>query len=104
MTGMLPAHRMRFEVPVDPGADEARGWLESELSRSEYQDAQPGLLQRLLGTILEWLGDVLAGIQGVGSTTGVLLLGLGTLLVLALVVLVIRPRLNARSRDRKSVV
>ncbi|WP_312179500.1 DUF4129 domain-containing protein [Arthrobacter sp.] len=97
MIELLSAHPvLRFEVPVTPGADEARGWLENELSRSEYQDAKPGLAERLLGTVLEWLGDVLSSIQGVGSATGVLLLGLGAVLVLALAVLVIRPRLNAR--------
>lgn len=89
---------VRFEIPVAPGADEARSWLESELSQGEYQEARPGLAEQLLGTVLEWLGDVLAGIQGVGPTAGVLLLGLGALLVLALAVLVIRPRLNARRR------
>ncbi|MBD7995367.1 DUF4129 domain-containing protein [Arthrobacter sp. Sa2CUA1] len=87
-----------FEVPVTPDADEARGWLETELSQSEYQEAQPGLVEKLLGTIMEWLGDVLASVQGVGPTAGVLLLGLGALLVLAVAVLVIRPRLNARRR------
>ncbi|WP_066295635.1 DUF4129 domain-containing protein [Arthrobacter luteolus] len=93
-----PGLPVRFEIPVAPGADEARSWLETELSQGEYQEARPGLAEQLLGTVLEWLGDVLSGIQGVGPTAGVLLLGLGALLVLALAVLVIRPRLNARRR------
>ena len=99
MTGLLTARlSVRLEVPVVPGADEARDWLETELSQSEYQEAQPGLAEKLLGTIMDWLDEVLSGLQGVGPTAGVLLLGLGALLILALAILVIRPRLNARHR------
>lgn len=87
---------LRSEVPVAPGPEEARGWLETELSRAEYREAQPGLAEQLLRTVLEWFGEVLSSIQGIGATPGVLLLGLGALLVIVLAVLVIRPRLNAR--------
>lgn len=87
-----------LQVPVEPDADQARDWLQSELSKPEYQEAQPGLLERALTAVLEWLADVVSGIQGVGASTGVLLLGLGALLLLALAVLIIRPRLNARRR------
>ena len=99
MTGLLPARlSVRLEVPVVPGADEARDWLETELSQSEYQEAQPGLAEKMLATVMEWLDEVLSGLQGVGPTAGVLLLGLGALVLLALAVLVIRPRLNASHR------
>lgn len=99
MTGLLAARAViPFDVPVTPGADEARSWLESELSRREYQDAAPGLAEQLLGRILTWFNEVLSGIQGVGPTAGVMLLGLGAIVVIALAVLVVRPRLNARHR------
>ena len=85
-------------VPVEPDADQARNWLENELSKAEYQDAQPGLLERALARILEFLQDLLSGIQGVGAPVGILFLALGALVLLALAVLVVRPRLNARRK------
>ena len=86
------------EVPVEPDAEQARNWLESELSQAEYQDAQPGLLERAVAKILEFLTDLLDGIQGVGAPAGILLIALGALVLLALAVLVVRPRLNARKK------
>lgn len=85
-------------MPVEPDADQARNWLEDELSKAEYQDAQPGLLERAVAKILEFLDELLSGIQGVGAPTGILLLALGALVLLALAVLVVRPRLNARKK------
>ncbi|MFZ3454245.1 DUF4129 domain-containing protein [Arthrobacter sp. 7Tela_A1] len=92
-----------FDVPVEPDDRQARKWLETELARPEYQDARPGWAEQLITAVLEWLGDVLSGIQGLGSGAGVLLLGLGALLVLALAVLVIRPRLNARRKPSEGI-
>ena len=85
-------------VPVEPDADQARNWLENELSRAEYQDAQPGLLERAVAKILEFFAELLSGIQGVGAPVGILLLALGAVVLLALAVLVVRPRLNARKK------
>ncbi|MGW9404538.1 DUF4129 domain-containing protein [Arthrobacter sp. NPDC055585] len=90
--------RQSPEVPVEPDADQARSWLENELSKAEYQDAQPSLLERAVAKILEFLTDLLSGIQGVGAPAGILLLALGALVLLALAVLVVRPRLNARRK------
>ncbi|GAA1913664.1 DUF4129 domain-containing protein [Arthrobacter gandavensis] len=86
------------EVPVEPDADQARGWLQDELSKAEYQDAQPSLAERAVARILEFLDELLSGIQGVGAPAGILLLALGALVFLALAVLVVRPRLNARKK------
>ncbi|MER1996877.1 MAG: DUF4129 domain-containing protein [Arthrobacter sp.] len=86
------------EVPVEPDADQARSWLENELTKAEYQQAQPGLLERALAKVLEFLEELLSGIQGVGAPAGILLLALGALVLLALAVLVVRPRLNARKK------
>ncbi|MEB7505698.1 DUF4129 domain-containing protein [Arthrobacter koreensis] len=91
-------YRQAPAVPVEPDADQARNWLEDELSKAEYQDAQPGLLERAVAKILEFLDELLSGIQGVGAPTGILLLALGALVLLALAVLVVRPRLNARKK------
>ncbi|MEB7449043.1 DUF4129 domain-containing protein [Arthrobacter koreensis] len=84
------------EVPVEPDADQARRWLLDELSKAEYQDAQPGFMERAVARILEFLEELLSGIQGVGAPAGIILLALGALVILVLAILVVRPRLNAR--------
>ena len=70
------------EVPVEPDADQARRWLQDELSKAEYQDAQPGFMERAVARILEFLEELLSGIQGVGAPAGILLLALGALVIL----------------------
>lgn len=40
-----------MSVPVDPDRQQARQWLIDELSRKEYQDARPNLIERAL----EWI-------------------------------------------------
>ncbi|WP_154605794.1 DUF4129 domain-containing protein [Arthrobacter sp. AQ5-05] len=88
------------EIPVVPGADEARRWAAEELAKKAYQDAKPGLSQ----TILNWLGqalqELLAGMGSLPGSTGLLVvLGLALLAVVAAVV-IIRPRLNRKkARD-----
>ncbi|MDR3360073.1 MAG: DUF4129 domain-containing protein [Bifidobacteriaceae bacterium] len=48
--------------PLDPGAEEARRWLEEELSKRIYQQ-KPTLLERLW----QWIGDLLFTDLGAGS-------------------------------------
>ena len=55
------AHGVRADAPLDPSSDEARAWLERELSRAVYSP-QPGLLDR----IREWLGELFSS-SGSGS-------------------------------------
>jgi Domain of unknown function (DUF4129) len=40
-------------VPIEPGREQARAWAVQELSRREYQEARPGLIERAL----TWLWD-----------------------------------------------
>lgn len=69
------------EVPVVPGADEARRWLERELADPVYHE-RPSLLQRLL----DWLGGLFDGIQGVGiGDVGTLLVVLAALLLIVVI-------------------
>ncbi|MEV3874597.1 DUF4129 domain-containing protein [Streptomyces sp. NPDC049906] len=63
-------------VPRDP----AREAAEHELSRSVYQENEPGLLQRAADAFFDWVGDLFAAASG--ATPG----GALGLLVLALVV------------------
>jgi len=84
------------DVPVTPGADEARRWAAEELAKKAYQDAKPGLAQ----TVLDWLGQALKElVGGMGSlpgSTGILVVVGLLLLAIVAAVVVIRPRLNRR--------
>lgn len=84
--------------PLEPGADDARRLLIDELSRPEYQAAQPTWFDRLSQSVFEWLGALGGGggEQGwvVALLVGALLVGL---IVLA-VVLAGAPRRRGRSR------
>ena len=82
-----------LEPPLDPSSDEARRWLERELSSGVYT-RQPGLLDR----IREWL-DELFSTAGGGSLPGfVLPVVLGVALVLAVLVLVLVLRRDVGRR------
>ncbi|HET9658565.1 MAG TPA: hypothetical protein VFP72_24650, partial [Kineosporiaceae bacterium] len=48
---------VRVDVPVRPDRDTARGWAVEELAHREYQVARPGLLQRALQAIWDWLNQ-----------------------------------------------
>lgn len=52
----MTVRSLAADVPVQPGADEARRWLVEELANPEYS-TQPSLLQRLL----EWLQGLFEG-------------------------------------------
>ena len=92
------ALRSVFEVPVLPDAGEGRDWALQELSRSVYQEAKPSLLDRFWNRVGEFFADLLDGVTGLNSNLGILLLALGAAALLAVAVLVIRPRLNPRRR------
>lgn len=58
--GALVASRAG-DVPVEPGADEARRWLERELLEPVYDD-RPSLLER----ILDWVGSLFDDVPALG--------------------------------------
>lgn len=83
---------MTLPQALRPDPDQARAWLEAELSRPEYQESIQERLQR-------WLSDLLSGV-----TPGRGVLGwLGILLVLACLVAVIlaltRMRIDRRVKS-----
>lgn len=82
-------------VPVVPDGDEARRWLERELADPVYHQ-QPSLLQRLL----DWLGELFAGADGLPlGNVGTVLVVAGALALLVLVAfLVTGPVRRARRR------
>ncbi|MDK1359549.1 DUF4129 domain-containing protein [Arthrobacter sp. zg-Y1219] len=97
MTPLLSAHPTA-DVPVLPDDLQGRDWAEQELSRSVYQEAKPSLLDRFWQWVREFFSDLLDGITGVDPSLGVLLLAVGAAAVLAVAIVLVRPRLNARSR------
>lgn len=90
-------------TPVTPDDGEARSWLSDELSRPVYQEAKPGLLERLLTALGEWLADVLRNVKAVDPDLGVVLIGVGAIAVILLAVWLIKPRRNVRTRKLPGV-
>lgn len=64
------------DVPVDPDRSEARRWVTAELSRQEYQDARPSLIEQLLTWIQERLAAVHVGFDSPVQMTVAVLAGL----------------------------
>ncbi|MFI2704070.1 DUF4129 domain-containing protein [Cellulosimicrobium composti] len=84
------------DVPVQPGADEARRWLVEELAKPEYR-TDPSLLQRFL----DWLADLFDGATGIdlgGPATAALVVA-GVALVAGIAYWVAGPvRLSRRAK------
>jgi Domain of unknown function (DUF4129) len=93
---------MSAEPPVLPGAEEARRWAAEELAKSEYRDAEPGWLDSLWRSFLEWLQS-LDGPPGADTPVPSPVIGIVIAAVIAVAVILARPRLNARARQAKEV-
>jgi hypothetical protein len=95
----MPLGLLAAEVPVDPDADQARRWIVAELSKPEYQAAQPTLFDRVSAAFWDWLTSLDLSNTGVGR--GPLLVVGAVLLVAAIIAAYLifgAPRLNRRSR------
>ena len=91
---------LRFDVPVDPDAPEARRWLEEELLKPEYQAAKPTWWDEMVSNVFEWLGRLLTGgVQGGPPGTSFLVLGVVIVVLLLIAFLIFGlPRINRRSK------
>jgi hypothetical protein len=87
-----------FQVPVDPDAGPARQWIIAELSKPEYQAAQPTWFDRLSTAFTDWLDGLKLQTDGVTQTPVLLIVGA---IVIAAVIAAYfvfgTPRLNRRS-------
>lgn len=92
---------LRFLVP---DSDEARRLLEEELAKPAYVEAQPNLVERILGDILRSIVRLLDGLDGLGAGPGTLVVAIGAALLILLAIVLIRPRLNARGRKPEAGV
>ncbi|ROQ36613.1 uncharacterized protein DUF4129 [Frondihabitans sp. PhB188] len=87
-----------MSAPLSPGADEARRLLQQELAKAEYQNAKPGLLDRVAQSFWDWVNSL-----EFGSVKGVPVLGILVVLAIVAVVLLVvfrvygAPRLNRKA-------
>ena len=72
-------------VPVRPGREEARSWMIRELSKREYAEARPGIVQRVLSWLMNELTELKVPL-GPGPALGVtvVLVAVGALFAVAL--------------------
>lgn len=102
LTSMFTALRFA-EVPVAPGADEARRWAQDELAQKVYQDAKPGWAEQLWTLIKQAFAELLGKIGVAPGQTGLVITIIIVLLALVVVVLIVRPTLNRRKRQTDEV-
>lgn len=63
----------RDDIPVDISRVPAREAAERELSRPEYGEGEPNLLQRALDSFWDWVGGIFEGVGGgPGGTVGLI--------------------------------
>lgn len=88
-------------TPLDPDAPEARRWLTDELSKPEYQSAQPTAFDLAMQAVRDWLASLLAGATGVPAPVLTLLVVLvvAVLVVVAFLVFGL-PRLRRARRTQ----
>lgn len=81
------------EVPVVPGADEARRWMERELADPVYHQ-RPSILQR----VLDWLGRLFDGASGaaLGDVGTVVVIAVAIALLVLVTFLVTGPVRRSR--------
>lgn len=88
--------------PLVPGRDEASRWAAEELAGPPYRDARPGWLEEAWRQFVDWLRS-LDGSAGAGGSNIVPLLLVTALILIAVAVIAVRPRRNARRRDERDV-
>lgn len=90
-------------VPVVPDADEARRWAQEELARKVYQDAKPGLAERVVAFLRQALDDFLNGLGAADATVGLgIVIGLAVIAILV-IIFVVRPQLNRKKSAAAAV-
>ncbi|MBG0739450.1 DUF4129 domain-containing protein [Paeniglutamicibacter antarcticus] len=92
------------DIPVLPGADEARRWARDELSRKIYQDAKPGLAEEILARIVKFFTAAFNGLSGINGNLGFVLLGVVLLALIAVSLWLVRPRLSRRQINLEAEV
>ncbi|WP_349627231.1 DUF4129 domain-containing protein [Arthrobacter sp. C9C5] len=96
--------RLQPEPPVLPDRDDARRWAAEELAKAPYREAEPSWLDKALAEFGRWLRSLSGdGTPGADGGYAVPLLLIIAAVIIAVAVLVVRPRLNARRPAAKDV-
>jgi len=96
--------RFQPEPPVIPGREEAARWAAEELAKAPYRDAEPSWLEKALAEFGRWLRSLSGdGSPGADGGYAVPLLLIIAAVIVAVAILVVRPRLNARRPAAKDV-
>jgi hypothetical protein len=88
------------EPPVDIGRDQAAQEAAKELSKSAYRQSGGSLIEKAIGKVLEWIGDLLDSLTGTspnGHAGLAMLIGL-----LALIVVVVLWRAGVLRTSRRT--
>jgi hypothetical protein len=96
--GLDAVGRLGADVPVDPNGDQARRWIIDELSKPQYQAAQPNWFDRASSAFYNWITSLDLSRLG-GAQTPILLI-ITVVIVAAIVAAFLifgRARLNRRS-------
>ncbi|MCU1476206.1 MAG: hypothetical protein JWQ64_899 [Subtercola sp.] len=89
------------DVPVDPSAPDARQWLIDELSKPQYTQAKPTLLDRAASAFGDWLASLVVPSDGnLGGLLPVLAVVILIALVVAAFIVFGRPRRNRQAATR----
>ena len=85
------------QTPLDPEAPEARQWLEDELAKPEYQNAQPNAFDLAMQAIRDWFISLFEGATGLpGPLLTLLLIVVVTVVVVVGLLIYGIPRLRRR--------
>lgn len=89
---------LRWAIPVDPDAPDARQLLRDELAKAPYQEAQPTWFDRLSQAIFDWFASL--SFTGDGSNGWLSVIGIlvGVAVVVAAVLIFGLPRRARRRR------
>jgi hypothetical protein len=94
-----------LEPPVDIGRDEAAAEAAKELSKSAYRQSGGSLIERAIGKVMEWIGELLDSLTGAspGGHLGLFML-IGLIILIAVVVLWRAGVLRTSQRGRQQAV
>jgi hypothetical protein len=91
------------EPPVAPDSGEARRWAVEELSKPVYRAAEPSWLDSLWQQFAEWLRSLNSGDPGMDSGIAMPIIGVAAAVLIAVAIILVRPRLNARRKPARDV-
>lgn len=90
---------LRLDLPLVPDGDEARRQAEEELAKSEYDAAEPTVLDRIARAVTEFIGSLFSGEgpPGIGPLILVVIAGIALALIVIAFILWGRPRAVRRA-------